>query len=339
MPAPRVDAEALERGLERAVIPPRELGDVLIDQATARRLLRCDEAAIATLLAAGLPGFGAGEEGLRRCDVLNVGLYSGSGRTIPEIAEAHRVRFAAEPRENWLTPRAWDISFDLRCPRGCAEGCWFLRRPSPERAGGAVVDWPATQARSGSSLRVAAQVIVAGAEGVVQPEGARMLFMELVDDLVHQRIRYQYLPPGLRRDPEAAVECRVLDCMAASLLLQRRCQDLGLAARTRKGLLLGAATVEHVWLELLGIDGGWVPMDPVLAALASRSGEGEGFVEFACGSIANRLLRWELGADQELLGHLCAGAGEPHRADDLLTTLSARSSRISAGRRSGQGNR
>src|SRR3954452_10918880 len=102
MTAPRVDAGALERGLERAFIPPREMGDVLVDFATARRLLRCEEAAIAVLLAAGLAGFGATGEGLRRCDVLNVGLCSGSGRTIPEIAEAHRVRFATEPRENWV---------------------------------------------------------------------------------------------------------------------------------------------------------------------------------------------------------------------------------------------
>lgn len=323
MPASRVDAGSLERGLERTFIPSSEFGDVLVDVAAVRKLLRCDETGIAALLAAGLPGFGVGGESFRRSDVLNVGLHSGSGCTIPEIAEAHRVRFAAGPRESWIESRAWDVAFDLRCARECGEGSWLLRRPSPERFGGSVKDWPATPVRSSSPLRLGASVVVKGAEGTVESEHARRLFAELVDDLAHQRIRYQYLPPGLRRDPEMAAANGVLDCMAASLLLERRCRDLGLRSRTRKGLLLGAAAVEHVWFELPGADGGWVPLDPVLAALVSRSGGGEEFVKFACGSVTNRVLPWELEACQELLSHLCPDRSEPCRADDLLTTVSA----------------
>lgn len=324
MPASRVDAGTLERGLERTFIPSSEFGDALVDIAGVRKLLRCDEAGIAMLLAAGLPRFGVGGESFRRSDILNVGLHSGSGRTIPEIAEAYRVRFAAEPRRSWTASRAWDIAFELRCARECGAGSWLLRRPAPERFGGSVEDWPATPVSSSSPLRLGASVVVVGAEGRVESEDARRLFAELVDDLAYRRIRYQYLPPGLRRDPERAAANGVLDCMAASLLLERRCRDLGLKSRTRKGLLLGAAAVEHVWLELPGANGDWLPLDPVLAALVSRSGNGEGFVEFACGSVTNRLLSWELEADQDLLIHVCPDCREPCAVNDLLMTVSAR---------------
>lgn len=324
MSAPGVETAALERGLERTFIPAAEYDDVLVGVATARKLLRCDNAAIAALLAAGLPTFGADGESFRRCDVLNVGLNSGSGRTIPEIAEAHRVRFATEPRRSWTESRAWEVAFELRCACGRGDGSWFLRRPSPERFGGLVRDWPAAPIPSGSPLRLQASAVVVGSEGAVASEDARRLFLELVDDFARQRIRYQYLPPGLRCEPETAVAHGVLDCMAASLLLQRRCRELELPARTRKGLLLGAAAVEHVWLELPGVEGEWVPLDPVLAALVSRAGDGEEFAQFACGSATNRLLPWELGADQELVDHTCPDQGDPCRAEDLLMTVSAR---------------
>ncbi|HKO36988.1 MAG TPA: transglutaminase domain-containing protein [Solirubrobacterales bacterium] len=324
MPAPGVEAGALERGFERTFVPSSEFGDVLVGVTAARRLLRCDHTGIAALLAAGLPTFGADGESFRRSDILNVGLYSGSGRTIPEIAEAHRIRFATGPRTSWTEARAWDVAFDLRCARGCDGGSWLLRRPSPERFGGSVREWPATPVHSRSPLRLEASVVVTGSEDAVESEDARRLFVELVDDLVSERIRYQYLPPGLRREPETAAANRVLDCMAASLLLERRCRNLGLPTRTRKGLLLGAASVEHVWLELPGVAGEWAPLDPVLAALVARSGDGEGFARFACGSASNRLLPWELGAARELAGHSCPDRGELARAEDLMMTVSAR---------------
>jgi hypothetical protein len=323
-PRARVDAASLERGLERTFIPSSELPDVLLDVATVRRLLRCDEAAVAALVAAGLPAFDPDRLRFRRSDILNVGLNSGSGRTIPEIAEAHRVRFAAGPRHSWIEPRAWEVCFDLRCPRSCGSGSWLLSRPSPERFGGAVQDWPAGPVRSGSPLRLEGRVVVTGVAGTVRSGAAQRLFVELVDDLTARRIRYQYLPPGLRRDPEAAAARGVLDCMAASLLLERRCRDLGLRCRTRKGLLLGPAAVEHVWLELPGADADWVPVDPVLATLVSRSVGVEGFTEFACGSSSNRLLPWELGAEADLVEHDCSAPDPPSPAEAQLATVSAR---------------
>jgi hypothetical protein len=318
-----VETAALRHGLERIFVPPPDVEDVLLDAAEARRLLRCEDGALAALIAAGLPCFGAAGDRLRRCDVLNLGLYSGSGRTIPEVAEAHRVRFASEPPDSWIARRTWAISIDLRCPReGCGEGAWHLPRPAPERFGGAVASWPASPARARSPLRIDATVEVGGTIGAVASAAVRAAYRELVDALVDGRLRYHYLPPAIRRDPERAAAHGVLDCLAASLLLQRRCRERGARVRTRRGLLLGSVAVEHVWVEAPAATGEWMPVDPVLAALVAHA-DAPDFADFACGSATNRLLPWDRDAGEGIFWHVCSD-GATRGSDELPTAISAR---------------
>jgi hypothetical protein len=322
----RPDPETLVRGLERIFVPPPEVDDALLGSAEACRLLRCEQSAVAALVAAGLPTFGPDGELLRRCDVLNLGLYSGSGRTIPEVAEAHRVRFAREPRQSWVEPRAWELAIGLGCPsERCSAGTWRLAPPCPERFGGEVREWPRSPFRLPPSRRIGATVLAKGAEAEVEDPEARRLFVELVAEIGAGRLRYQYLPPAIRRDPEAALDAGVLDCMAASLLLGRRFEAAGIPTRTRQGMLLGAAGIEHVWLEAPAADGSWAPLDPVLAALVAGSGD-RAFVEFAAGSVTNRLLPWELDADQALFLHTCSpeAGGETRGGEELQVMISAR---------------
>lgn len=325
----RTDPEALRRGLERIFLPPPRVNDVLVERAEACRLLRCEPSAVAALVAAGLPAFGPGGERLRRCDVLNLGLYSGSGRTIPEVAESHRVRFALEPRSRWVGAREWEVAIGLGCPsERCTVGTWRLARPCPERFGGELHEWPQSPLRSASPLRVEAALVAKGAEAEVEDPECLRLFVELVDEILVGRLRYHYLPPAIRRDPELALGEGVLDCMAASLLLGRRCEAAGIPSRTRRGILLGAAGVEHVWLEAPAAGGGWASLDPVLAALVAGSGNHE-FVAFAAGSVTNRLLPWELDADQDLFHHTCSeqAGGEARAGEQLQVMISARPGR------------
>jgi hypothetical protein len=318
-----VPVEMLRRGLERIVPAAVEYDDVLLDAAAACTLLRCQDDALELLAADGLPTVpsSAGPR-FRRCDVLNVGLYSGSGRTIPEVAESHRVRWTAEPSERWVAPRSWTVGVELRCRR-CAAGEWRMPPPVPERFGGEVHAWPRTPIAGASPVRLDGSVAVRGVRGTVASPAARRIFGELVDDLIAERLRYQYLPPGLRSDPDAAARAGALDCMAASLLLASRCRSEDVAARTRKGLLLGGATVEHIWVEVRG-DAGWEPLDPVLPALAARSaGSSPDFVEFVRGSVSNRLLSWDLDAHEELVSHICSDGGAPAPAAVVMNASAA----------------
>lgn len=307
-----VDVEALRRGFASVVPIPPHYEDRRLDDAAARTLLRCEDAALDALVEDGLQTF-AGDDGraFRRCDLLNVGLYSGSGRTIPEVAESHRVRWVNEAPERWIEPRTWALELEPRCDR-CGAGTWEVPPPVPERFGGELHAWDAGW--TGERFLVTGRVTVHGAGHALT--SARVdAFDELMGALLEDRLRYQYLPAELRSDPEAAAALGAVDCMAASLVLQGRLADAGTEARTRKGLLLGGAAVEHVWTEVRDGDD-WRPLDLVLPRLAAGAGAGgPAFVAFARGSASNRLLPWDLSADDDLVRHACADGGTPRTVD------------------------
>lgn len=286
----------LQDALERYRPLPEDEDDVRVDARGAAKLLGCDVDDIDRLRAAGLPARtdDAGPR-FRRSDVLNLGLASGTGRTVPEMAERYRMRFVTAGPEEWTGAVRWDVALAVDAAAGEAR----VKRPEPERFGGAVHAWPDAPLEPGPRgvLRGQVQVTTRGAEPGDVPEEARALYDELLCELEAGGLRYAYLPERLRRDPDAALRCGVVDCLVATLHLERGCRDAGLRTRTRLGLLLGMSAIEHAWLEVENDDGRWCSLDPTLAGLAARTPDADPrFRAFACGGTVNRLLPWDVDA-------------------------------------------
>jgi hypothetical protein len=133
------------------------------------------------------------------------------------------------------------------------------------------------------------------------------LFDEVVAALAGGVPRFQWLPSGLRRDPDAAWRHGVADCVACALRLERELARLGFEARTALGHVLGLVPSEHAWVEVRDADGAWKALDPVLAALGGREpGTDPEFAAFCLGSVCNRLLPWDRTAAEPLAVHACA---------------------------------
>lgn len=295
---------------------PDDVEDLRVGRAAARRALRCDDALLDELKASGLPSRSKmGEESFSYCDVMNVGLYSGSGRTVPELAERFITRFGTEPPPTWTEAREWRVTMTARCPLDgdCEDGSWRL--PELDAVAAEVLE----HSISGAELKVVWRAETLGAS--VSSGG-----LGPVDDLHREclarfrdgRWRYQYLPVALRADPGRADANGAMDCFAVAAWLFDRAEELGIAARVRQGLLLAFAGVEHAWIEVEDADGRHRPVDPVLAFLVDRGGDAHpDWAAFTCGSRCNRVVGWRL-ADEDSIGHVCAGSERTP-----ITTVSA----------------
>ena len=292
---------------------PREDRERLVGRREALDILGCDPGRLDVLVREGLPVAGAGAGGplFDFHDLINVGLYSGSGASLGESGERVLMRFAAQPPERWTGGRRWALQVEHRCPAGPAPGAWSAARPAPEFVGGLCERWDPVGSDTGDRLGLEGEVWVTGRSRSVVAHALRDLYAEWLADVRAERLRFQWLPPSLRRDPERAHALRVTDCVAASLMLERRARSLGFEARTRKGHLLGLICVEHAWAEARDADGAWKPVDPILPLVAQRAGALQPeFEEFCLGSTSNRVVPWDRGAGEDLATHACgAGAG------------------------------
>jgi hypothetical protein len=290
-----------------APTPPR-YRERSVGEAEALDVLRCDRSVLEALVGAGLPVVGADGEGQPLFDfhdLINVGLYSGTGASLGEMGERVLMRFAAENPERWLGPRRWAVEVDHVCA-GDGEAAWSAARPAPEIAAGRCESWAVVGADASATLQLAGVVEVSGRAGSVVAAPARELYREWLADIRGGRLRFQWLPGPMRLDPEEAYRRRLTDCVAAALMLERQLGGLGLEARTRKGHVLGLMSVEHAWAELRDADGEWKLLDPILAVVAHRAGTPRPeFDDFCLGSIANRVVPWDRRADQALAVHEC----------------------------------
>jgi len=310
--------------LEAVASIPEGLEDQRVGRAEALRLLRCEERVLDALVDGGLACVGgAAEQSFGYCDIMNIGLYSQSQRSVAELAESFLVRFARAPAHSLLEGRSWRLQLVGECGRGecCGGGAWRLRAPAPELYGGKGTAWsrlaPHGRAGPGSgmgSVRAELRVRTLGAHGSVRSSTVIDLYRDALERIARHEWRFQYLPRRLRSDPELAAGTGAMDCMSTSLLLASRCRQAGIQARTRKGYILAVNGIEHVWLEVLDEDGIYKAVDPMLAALALRhAATNSQIATFMLGSFSSRLLPWEADAHTELFAHHCEAA--PRQGD------------------------
>jgi hypothetical protein len=289
-------------------------GDPQIDRERACRLLQCTAEGLEELVARGLPRQGQGErERFGYCDVMNAGLYSGSGRSVAEIAERYIARTGEAGAEAWREPRHWCLTLQWTCDGDCRRG----PEPTLPEPGGRVLrteGWTYGDRGDGADGWLL-DVDLAGTEEAVAAETLRGIYERHLGEMRGGTLRYQYLPPGLRGDAAAARRLGVVDCATTALMLQEACVAVGIPNRVRLGYLLGIVSIEHAWLEALD-EGVWKPLDPVLAALVERSAAadvGEGPAEFCLGSAPNSLLPWPSGAASPLQPPGCEHPGAAYQ--------------------------
>ncbi|WP_424217322.1 hypothetical protein ACN20G_35165 (plasmid) [Streptomyces sp. BI20] len=272
------------------------------DRAAARRTLRCDDALLDLLVREGLPSAGpTGDERFDAHDLYNLGLYSGSLRSLPEYAALFVGRLARADTATWLAPMDWRLRLRASCgaPEHCGdEDRWTVARPLPEASGGTVRELTGRPRPEPAAHELA----VTGADGPVEvtwhltTAGVRHRVLdprpaELMRWLTHD-FRFQSLPFSLARDTDLVRRTGVADCVAGSLLMEEECRRLGIPARARRTLLLGVvAFLNHGRLEFTDEDGVEKALDPGLAAFARiDGGDTSRFEEFCHGSTSNRLV-------------------------------------------------
>ena len=278
--------------------------DALIDRVEAKRLLRCDDATIDDLVAQGLR-IDRRTEAFSYCDIMNVGLYSGTARSVPELAERFITRFSAEPPRTWTQRRRWRLAVEGRCTRanGCAGGQWALAAATAQ----AYRRYPSDARSRVNAFRTTFEAETSGYQMEVQAAPIRRLHSECLERFRSGAWQYQYLPRGLRDDPVAADRLGVMNCFSVAGWLSERLRMLGIETRVRHGLLLAFMGMEHAWVDARDADGVFKPLDPVIAVLAARSAvPASSFGSFTCGSRLNRILALRAHTGQ-MVTHACDG--------------------------------
>ncbi|MGW6948092.1 hypothetical protein [Streptomyces xanthophaeus] len=298
--------EALLGALGRFTAVPRDIGRYDTDARTAAQALRAAPEQVARLADAGLAHVNDSERGplFDYDDLMNVGMFCGTGQTVPELGLRFLMRFAAASRSSWFAPREWEIGVHpsrtaggegaagtqasgaglpevtVRVPDLSAPGVELLSEQpfdDPLRAGG-----------------YEATVRLTGADQSVRDPRIREAWDEVVEGLASRRVTYQTVPEPLRADHHRAWELGVADCVVASRLLADRLRAAGLEATARRGYLLGLFGSDHAWCDVVE-DGVHKSLDPVFAFVATV-GDERGVAESpefaaACfGSRFNRLL-------------------------------------------------
>lgn len=258
-------------------------------------------------------------------DVANLGLAARTGRSVAEQAESMVMRFASGAAGSWRPPRRWRLTVEWTCTEpACPGGAWRVPRPLPEHVE-ELVEWTATTAgrvagQTGDTVRaedsarvtVTGEVVLRGEDGPFTDPRCATLYAETLAALTAGEPAYQWMPDALRWDVDAALATGIADCVVIGLQVCRRLAQLGLTARLRRGLLLGAVTtIEHFWAEVR--DGErWRPLDPVLALLDRRANGALGtFAAQAAGARINRLLPLGQARRGPLAEHECPIGGSP----------------------------
>ncbi|HST66987.1 MAG TPA: hypothetical protein VLM05_17535, partial [Mycobacteriales bacterium] len=278
-------AKALTGALNRFVTVPADVAQYDTDVETASRALRAEPAAVEALAGAGLPHVADPERGplFDYDDVMNVGMFSGTGETVPELGLRFLMRFAAAAPASWYEPREWLVGIDPAGSLGpLAEGASGprieVRTPDTTAAGLEVLSRPCGDATLPPPLDADLQtggyelaVRLTGERQTVTDPRAYAIWDGIVTPLAERTVTYQTVPERLRADHHRAWDLGIADCIVASKLLAERLTAAGLTARVRRGYLLGLFGSDHAWCELEE-DGVRKPLDPVFCFVA-RTGD------------------------------------------------------------------
>ncbi|MDQ2958067.1 MAG: transglutaminase domain-containing protein [Actinomycetota bacterium] len=305
MPVPETDQQWLD-AVDRLQPVPAAYRVGTISLTEAAKQLGCSVEQVAALIEAGLPAEQTPDGPmLDYHDVSNIGLVSGTGKSLAEQSERRLMRMAAGSPDAWLAERSWRIKLIAECT---ADDCTGEppAAPAPELLDGRLRQ---LDRDSGQSCEAIAEFDTRGGHDEPRTAAVRAVFDELFTGLTTGYYQFSWLPRTLRAEPAVAARHRMVDCVVAAWLMRERAAGAGLQARTRKGYLLGMIGVEHAWTEVLE-EGRWLPLDPILAFLALRQpASNPEFTSFCRGSVHNRLLGWPAAADEPLTEHACAHGG------------------------------
>ncbi|WEO94222.1 hypothetical protein A6P39_009450 [Streptomyces sp. FXJ1.172] len=298
-------SHALLGALDRFRVAPADVARYDTDTATAARALRAAPEQVARLADEGLPHVVDSRRGplFDYDDLMNVGMFCGTGQTVPELGLRFLMRFAASSRAGWFAPRDWEVGVHpSRTAGGEAAPALSavgggpavtvrvpdLSAPGVELLAGGPFDEPLGPSGYTAAIRLT------GAEHTVRDPRILAAWSEVVDGLASRRVVYQTVPEPLRADHHRAWELGIADCVVASRLLTDRLRAAGLQATARRGYLLGLFGSDHAWCDVVE-DGVHKSLDPVFAFVATVGDERgvEKSPEFAAacfGSRFNRLL-------------------------------------------------
>ncbi|HEV2634123.1 MAG TPA: hypothetical protein VGX23_03180 [Actinocrinis sp.] len=296
---------------------PAEYSDKSQPESVAREMLRCGPAEIDRLVAAGLPFTRiSGVRHFDSNDLYNLGMYSGTAKTQPELAFRMLFRFAGRPLDALLVPKTWDFQVRLECPDCAGTAPWRLEAPDVVRFGGSIAD-VADPAPSCGSARYCATVTTTGARtALISPELRR-----LTGEYLASGYRWQMIPVPMQADYALVHDLGATSCIAASLLLAERFREGGYPAEAKRGwfcgVLGGALDLPHAFVEVADEDGTPKIIDIAKAQLAARLSASTGeFQELCLGSIYNKVIPSTASGNAALAYHGCGARTPVHvRAD------------------------
>lgn len=245
------------------------------DIAYGLHVLRCSHSELGTLLRACDE---AGNPGPDEYDYWNIGLYSGSKRSRPELELAFFWRFFMK-RRDWFSPIRHQVKFQAVCPWGakCESALWG----QPDLPG---FVWTASRTERGRAWWVG---------GIERRSTASPMSSELIAEVWHSLLssyRYQYTCPELAVVVQETRRRKVGDCLAVSMLLAAEFNERAVEARVCTGLILGGVTGRiHAWVEAFD-NGNWKSFDLSTAIHAKDFSLNE-YADLCFGSLSNRVLR------------------------------------------------
>lgn len=262
-----------------AVVPTPPEYRVWIDGTRALEILRCSPGDLEELVHAGL----ACEEGrYDKYDVRNVGLFSGSGRTRPELEMIFFGKVLRSSQADWVSTQRYTITASAQCPRGsdCPSSEWTA-------PGLALPDahWTEEDVRTGKA-EWRGEVELSGQHATVQDPRILNAWTDLF-----AQYTFQFTPGRLALDVTRTRERRSGDCDALCRVLMQDLLGLGISTELQPGYIFSSARLRrHTWLEIIDIDGQSKVLDPSMAFLADRFFTPD-YKEFCCGSSLNRVIR------------------------------------------------
>ncbi|WP_197321898.1 hypothetical protein [Saccharomonospora sp. NB11] len=276
-------------------------------ESVAREMLRCDSTGIDELVDAGLPyELKSGVRHFDPNDLYNLGMYSKSSRTQPELTFRMLFRFADRPVDPLLKPKTWAMRVRLECPECTEVAPWRFEAPDVVRFGGRVDDAVAPEASTGSA-EFSATVTTTGARTPLVSTELRRLTRDYLD----AGYRWQMVPVAMQADYELVHSLGATSCIAASLFLAEQFRAAGYRAEAKRGwfcgVLGGALDLPHACVEVIDDDGAVKTVDIAKAQLAARlSANTAQFQELCLGSIYNKVIPSTASGNAPFGYHDCA---------------------------------
>lgn len=220
-------------------------------------------------------------------DLFNLGLHSGTGRTVPEQTFAFALRWMRSDTVDLVVSRWFRFALTLRC--SCPTATFARPRAKVRDPRVEPTAFEATVRTMGSVRPIRSPALLA-----------------LMREFFALGLRWVKLPTEMRRDENLITSHRVANCETASRYLVRRCEEAGLPATIRIGWVAGMLDLVHTWIEVRDEDGVIKVVDPIFSLFASiLPGANAGLTDPTVAFRVNRLIPTDLTVGDPVVTHDC----------------------------------